>query len=65
MEMAGTQILHIKIEVSDTIRHNRLPIWKYLCIIFYGYDPCPTYRGSIFPHKLYPMHAQCSNYGSN
>lgn len=29
MDMAGTQILHIKGKVSDTIRHDTSPILKY------------------------------------
>ena len=33
MDTARTQILHIKSEVSDTIRHDTLPILKYPCII--------------------------------
>lgn len=32
MDAAETQILH-KNEVSDTTRHDMLPILKYLCII--------------------------------
>ena len=35
MYMLGTQILHIKSEVSNTIRYDTLSIWKYLCIIVY------------------------------
>ena len=30
LDMAGTWILHIKSEVLDEIRHNLLPILKYL-----------------------------------
>lgn len=35
MDIARTQILHIKHEVSDldTIRHDKLPVFKYPCII--------------------------------
>lgn len=33
MDMRGTQILHTKKEVSDTIRQLLLPILKYLGII--------------------------------
>lgn len=35
MHMEGTQILHIKYEVSDTARDDTLPILKYLGIIDY------------------------------
>ena len=38
MDMVGTRILHIKGEVPHMIRHNTLPILKYLCIIaFHGF----------------------------
>ena len=33
IDTVGTRILHIKSQVSDTIRHNTLPILKYPCII--------------------------------
>lgn len=33
MDMSGPQNLHIKSEVSDTIRHDMSHILKYLCII--------------------------------
>lgn len=33
MHMAGTWILHIKSQLSNVIRHDALPILKYMCII--------------------------------
>ena len=33
MDTAMTRTLHIKSDVSDMIRHDMLPILKYLCII--------------------------------
>ena len=33
MDIVATRILHIKIEVLDTIQHDALPILKNPCII--------------------------------
>lgn len=41
MDIAETQILHIKSKVSNMIRQNTFSIWKYPCIIV---DKCSAYK---------------------